>query len=238
MLSLVVIPAGNLLLPLSLLSSLSFPQGICFCFCLCLCFPWLSFPQGICFCFCLCLCFPRCHSRRESASAFAFAFLGCHSRRESASAIVFAFLVVIPAGNLLLPLPLLFSLSFPQGICFCCCFCFPRCHSRRESASAFAFAFLVVIPAGNLLLLLPLLFSLSFPQGICFCCCLCFSRCHSRRESAAQFPVGILSPRLIAHAELAVIATQESFRQYFRLQENKYTPPGMGNRSSSIPVRR
>ncbi len=167
MLSLVVIPAGNLLLPLSLLSSLSFPQGICFCFCLCLCFPWLSFPQGICFCFCLCLCFPRCHSRRESASAFAFAFLGCHSRRESASAIVFAFLVVIPAGNLLLPLPLLFSLSFPQGICFCCCFCFPRCHSRRESASAFAFAFLVVIPAGNLLLLLPLLFSLSFPQGIC-----------------------------------------------------------------------
>jgi hypothetical protein len=50
----------------------------------------------------------------------ALAFLACHSRRESASAIAFvvavafAFLVVIPAGNLLLSLPLLllFWLSF------------------------------------------------------------------------------------------------------------------------------
>jgi hypothetical protein len=33
----------------------------------------------------------------------------------------FAFLAVIPAGNLLLPLP--FLLSFPQGICFCLCRC-------------------------------------------------------------------------------------------------------------------
>ena len=103
----------------------------------------LSFPKGICFCTC-------CHSRRESASA----------------------LVVIPAGNPLLPSvvipegnPLLHLLSFPQGICFCTC-----CHSRRESASA-----LVVIPKGN-----PLLPLLSFPKGIRFCTC-----CHSRRESAS-----------------------------------------------------
>jgi hypothetical protein len=49
----------------------------------------------------------------ESASSFAVAF-----------GVAFAFLAVIPAGNLLLPLrlplglPLLFWLSFPQGICF------------------------------------------------------------------------------------------------------------------------
>jgi len=49
-----------------------------------------------------------CHSRRESASAFAVAF-----------AFSFALLSVIPAGNLLLLLPLPFCLSFPQGICFC-----------------------------------------------------------------------------------------------------------------------
>jgi hypothetical protein len=46
----------------------------------------------------------------------ALAFLACHSRRESAFvvAVAFAFLVVIPAGNLLLPLSLLllFWLSF------------------------------------------------------------------------------------------------------------------------------
>ena len=69
-------------------------------------------------------------------------------------------------------LPLLFLLSFPQGICCCFCRCpcrcpcscscpcFSFCHSRRKSAVAlalaFAFAvalaFLSVIPAGNLLL--------------------------------------------------------------------------------------
>ncbi len=58
-----------------------------------------------------------CHSRRESASAFAvalafaLAFPGCHSRRESASALAVA---------------LAFALAFPG------------CHSRRESASALA----------------------------------------------------------------------------------------------------
>jgi hypothetical protein len=51
------------------------------------------------------------------------------------SADVVAFLVVIPEGDLLLPL--LFWLSSPKGICF-------------------AIAFLVVIPEGDLLL--PLLF--------------------------------------------------------------------------------
>jgi hypothetical protein len=65
-----VIPAGNLLLLLLL------PLPFC-----------LSFPEGICFCFCCCLCFSVCHSRRESASAFAVAFV---------------FLSVIPEGNLLL----------------------------------------------------------------------------------------------------------------------------------------
>jgi len=78
---------------------------------------------GICFFFCRCPCFSVCHSRRESASSFAVAL---------------AFLSVIPAGNLvlLLSLPLLFCLSFPQGICFCFCRCpcFSVCHSRRESA--------------------------------------------------------------------------------------------------------
>jgi len=38
---------------------------------------WLSFPKGICFCLCLCLCFCLfgCHSRRESAFAFALVLL-------------------------------------------------------------------------------------------------------------------------------------------------------------------
>ena len=146
MLSLVVIPAGNLLLPLSLLSSLSFPQGICFC---------------------LCLCFSRCHSRRESASAFAFAFLVVIPAGNLLLPLPLLSSLSFPQGICFCCCFCFPWLSFPQGICFCCCFCFPRCHSRRESASAFAFAFLVVIPAGNLLLLLPLLFSLSFPQGIC-----------------------------------------------------------------------
>ena len=48
-------------------------------------------------------------------------------------------LCAIPAGNLLLPL--LFLLSFPQGICFCLCCCSSCCHSRRESAYSFAFCF-------------------------------------------------------------------------------------------------
>jgi len=69
-----------------------------------------------------------------------------------------------------LPLPLLFLLSFPPGICFfrCRCPCFSCCHSLRESASsvavAVALAFLAVIPSGNPLLPLPLplLFLLSF----------------------------------------------------------------------------
>ncbi len=98
--------------------------------------------------FCSCLSF--CHSLRESAFAVVLAF-------------ALAFLSVIPSGNLLLllflPLPLLFFLSFPPGICFCCCAClcpcFSFCHSLRESAFAvvlaFALAFLSVIPSGNLL---------------------------------------------------------------------------------------
>ncbi len=147
-------------------------------------------------------------------------------------------LVVIPAGNLLLPLPLLSSLSFPQGICFCLCLCFSRCHSRRESASAFAFAFLVVIPAGNLLLPLPLLSSLSFPQGICFCLCLCFPW--------LSFPQGIcctVSSRdslSSPHRPCRVGGNCDSgiFSAILSLAEKQIHPPGMGNRSSSIPVRR
>ena len=181
---LVVIPEGNLLLPLSLPLPLwlSFPKGIC-CPPLSLPLPlWLSFPKGICFCPCLC--------RYPS---------GCHSRRESASALVFAVapLVVIPEGNLLLPLslPLPLWLSFPKGICFCPCLCRcpSDCHSQRESAStlvAFAVAPLIVIPKGNLLppLSLPLPLWLSFPKGICFrpCLCRCPFGCHSRRESAVR----------------------------------------------------
>jgi len=80
-------------------------------------------------------------------------------------AFALAFLAVIPSGNLLLhlslPLPLLFLLSFPLGICFffcpCGCRCLSFCHSLWESASSFvlavAVAFLSVIPSGNLLLL-------------------------------------------------------------------------------------
>src|SRR6185437_5540213 len=51
----------------------------------------LSSPKGICFCscFCRCRCLSCCHPRRGSAFALAFAF---------------AFLVVIPEGDLLLPL--------------------------------------------------------------------------------------------------------------------------------------
>ena len=81
----------------------------------------------------------------------------------------FAFLSVISSGNLLLPLPLPFFLSFPLGICFFLCPRLSFCHSLWESASSFALAFLSVIPSGNLLLPLPLPFFLSFPLGICFC---------------------------------------------------------------------
>jgi len=54
---------------------------------------------------------------------------------------------------------LLFLLSSPKGISWCCCSVF---------AVAFALVFLVVIPEGNLLVLVLLLFLLSFPKGICF----------------------------------------------------------------------
>ena len=72
-----VIPEGNLLLLLPL------PLPLLFC---------LSFPKGICCCIrsCRCPCLSVCHSRRESAVAFAIA-------------VAFAFLSVIPKGNLLLP---------------------------------------------------------------------------------------------------------------------------------------
>ncbi|RXH56593.1 hypothetical protein GRAN_3450 [Granulicella sibirica] len=51
-------------------------------------------------------------------------------------AVVLAVLLVIPEGNLRLPLP--YWLSFPKGICVCRCR--SGCHSRRESAFVFAFA--------------------------------------------------------------------------------------------------
>jgi len=121
----------------------------------------------------------------------------CHSETQFASAVALAvaFLSVIPSGNLLLllPLPLLFYLSFLKGICFCCCpcHCLSFCHSLGESASAVALAvaFLSVIPEGNLLLSLPLPFFLPFLKGIClcFCRCRCLSFCHSLGESACAF---------------------------------------------------
>jgi hypothetical protein len=43
-------------------------------------------------------------------------FFGKGGRNKCQPAV--AFLSAIPEGNLLLPLPLLFLLSFPQGICF------------------------------------------------------------------------------------------------------------------------
>ena len=61
-----------------------------------------SFAFAVAVVFALAVAFLACHSRRESASAFAVAFavavLVCHSRRESASAFAFAFLVVIPSA--------------------------------------------------------------------------------------------------------------------------------------------
>ena len=64
---------------------------------------------------------------------------------------------------LFLPLPLLFLLAFPKGICFCFFPSFPAKAPRdpRERHRANA----------HLLLLLPLLllFLLAFPKGICFC---------------------------------------------------------------------
>jgi hypothetical protein len=60
--------------------------------------------------------------------------------KEPASA--FAFLAVIPAGNLLLPL--LFWLSFPQGICF-----YPRLNSNLATRNS-------KLNRAILLLLLPL----------------------------------------------------------------------------------
>ena len=92
-------------------------------------------------------------------------FSSCHSRRESASAVVLAFLVVIPEGNLRLPLSLLFWLLFPKGICVCRCPCFSGCYSRRESASAVALAFLVVIPEGNLRPAVAIAFLVVIPEG-------------------------------------------------------------------------
>ncbi len=76
LLFLLVIPGGDLLLPLllllrlllplllPLLSCLSSPEGICFCRCFCYC--------G-CFCRCCCRCLLVCHPRRGSAFAVAFA---------------------------------------------------------------------------------------------------------------------------------------------------------------------
>jgi hypothetical protein len=89
--SLVVIPEGNLLLPLP-----------------------LSLPLPLLF---------GCHSRRESAVK-----ITCHPERSpqgtaEGPAVAVASLVVIPEGNLLLPLPL----SLPLPLLF-------GCHSRRESA--------------------------------------------------------------------------------------------------------
>ena len=67
---LVVIPEGNLLLLLLLLLPLPLLLLL-----LLLSLFWLSFPKGICCCSCSCSCsccrFSGCHSRRESASAFA-----------------------------------------------------------------------------------------------------------------------------------------------------------------------
>jgi hypothetical protein len=53
-----------------------------------------------------------------------------------ASAFAFASLSVIPPGNLLLLLPLLFWPSFPLGICFFFCLCFSGCHSERSEEPA------------------------------------------------------------------------------------------------------
>ena len=92
-----------------------------------------------------------CHSRRESASALAFAFavdssttvilseakepcscscpFGCHSRRESASALVVAFAFAVDSSTAVI-------LSEAKDPCSCSCLF--GCHSRRESASALA----------------------------------------------------------------------------------------------------
>jgi hypothetical protein len=68
-----------------------------------------------------------CYHPPQSASAFASAFVFAFAVALAvalalAFALAFAFAVavlsVIPSGNLLLPLPLPFFLSFPQGICF------------------------------------------------------------------------------------------------------------------------
>jgi hypothetical protein len=128
---------GNLLLPLPFAFAVAFfvviPEepalseaewGICFCFCPSpLPLPFLlSFPKGICFCFCpsplpLPFC---CHSRRESASAFALRLCRClfvvipegNLLLLLPCAFAVAFLVVIPEGNLLLLLPFAFAVAF------------------------------------------------------------------------------------------------------------------------------
>jgi hypothetical protein len=96
---------------------------------------WLSSPEGICCCRCPCLCLLGCHPRRGSAVAVAF---------------VLAFLVVIPGGDLLLPLPLSLPswLSSPEGICCCRCLCpcLLGCHPRRGSAVAVALVLAAAVP--------------------------------------------------------------------------------------------
>jgi len=89
--------------------------------------------------------------------ALAFALAVAFLLFAVAFALAVAFLAVIPEGNLLLllPLPLLFFLSFPQEIrfCSCLCRCFSFCHSRRESASALTRHNLVILSAAKDLLL-------------------------------------------------------------------------------------
>ena len=151
---------------------------------------WLSFPQGICWCRCSC----SSYKPTPNPPWLLFALLVVipagnllvplhlsDKRTPNPAWLLFALLFVIPAGNLLVPSQLFVPQANTESAL--AALCSFGCHSRRESAGAVA----VVRPTSEHLIRssCSLLFWLSFPQGICWCRCTCPTSEHLIRSSCS-----------------------------------------------------